>query len=90
MTSDPVRASGDGNMWRLSVDQVMTGRRHTDEKSGEAGQGRHRRHSGLCLRSCQSRGEAPPGGLGPRGDEKIIAPSVRASRDRGLMDTSGN
>ena len=31
-----------------------------------------------------------PRDTGHQGDEKIIAPSVRASRDGGLMDTTGN
>lgn len=35
-------------------------------------------------------GRPLPGDLGHQGDEKIIAPSVGASRDGALMDTTGN
>ncbi|KAK5904943.1 hypothetical protein CesoFtcFv8_006458 [Champsocephalus esox] len=35
-------------------------------------------------------GRPLPGDTGHQGEEKIIAPSVRASRDRGLTDTTGN
>lgn len=92
-------------MGRLRVDQVTTGETHRDEKSGEeagrggekAGQGRHCGELSLslpgagCVYGAVSHVVWPlPGDTGHQGDEKIIAPSVRASRDRGLMDTTGN
>lgn len=63
----------------------------------KAGQGRHcgelsLSHPGAaCVYGAVSHVVKPlPGDTGHPGDEKIIAPSVRASRDRGLMDTGGN
>ena len=91
-------------MGRLRVDQVTT-ERHAEMRSlgrrrrrGEkAGQGRHcselsLSHPGAgCVYGAVSHvGRPLPRDMGHQGDEKIIAPSVRASRDRGLMDTTGN
>lgn len=90
-------------MGRLRGDQITT-QRHTVMRSlgwrgggGEAGQGRlcgelslsHPRAA--CVYGAVSHVVRPlPGDTGHQGDEKIIAPSVGASRDRGLMDTAGN
>ncbi|KAK5868858.1 hypothetical protein PBY51_009835 [Eleginops maclovinus] len=68
------------------------------EEGGEkAGQGRHcselslsHPRAGCVYRAVSHEGRPLPGDTGHQGDEKIIAPSVRASRDRGLMDTTGN
>lgn len=66
-------------------------------KEGEkAGQGRHcgelsLSHPGAgCVYGAVSHVVRPVSGdTGHQGDEKIIAPSVRAPRDRGLMDKIG-
>lgn len=90
-------------MGRLRVAQVMT-ERHIENKSlkrrRRSAKRRDKRHCGELLLSHPGAGyvyEAVShvvrplsGESGHQGDEKIIAPSVRPSRDRGLMDTTGN
>lgn len=44
----------------------------------------------LCLRSCQSRGEASPRGHGPPGRWENNSSFCQSSEGRGLMDTAGN
>lgn len=77
--------------------QEGRGRRGKEGGGKKAGQGRHcgelsLSHPGAArVYGAVSHVVRPlPGDTGHRGDEKIIAPSVRASRDRGLMDTTGN
>ncbi|KAK9521096.1 hypothetical protein VZT92_020933 [Zoarces viviparus] len=86
-------------MGRLRVEEV-TMERHTEmgRRGGEkAGRGRHRSELSLshpgagCVYGAVSHvGRPLPGDTGHQGDEKIIAPSVGASRDGALMDTTGN